>query len=496
MTKKTSVFLCVLFCLCFVFAGCGKRDDYIQKTSENISTYQINAKYNHDTKTLVANERVTFKNNTGASLDEIKFHLYPNAFRQDATYPAVDKKDFVNAYPSGASYGKIQIAKVVADKTEVTVDVGGQDDNILTVPLQKTLQNGDEVVVEMEFADSLPKVAHRYGYTDNAVCFGNWYPIVCAYDKGWKTDVYCTNGDPFCSDMANYNVTVAYPQNMTIACTGDFATTTKNDTKITTSNAKTVRDFAFVLSDKFKKETDTTDGVTVNYFYFNDDNASENLQVAVDAVDTFGNMIGKYPYKSLCVVQTDFLYGGMEYPNLVYISSTLDKTSQKQVIVHEIAHQWWYNLVGNDQVAHAWMDEGLTEFCTALFFKTNEKYKTQLTYDKLVQTAQRNYISFVDVLDSFDGGADTSMTRASNQYKTEQEYVCMTYTKGLLLFDNLAFGLGQNKMQKCLQNYFDDYKTKRAKPQDMIDSFCKTTGTNLKGFFANWLDGKVMIGNA
>ena len=180
--------------------------------------------------------------------------------------------------------------------------------------------------------------------------------------------------------------------------------------------------------------------------------------------------------------------------NIVYISSSLDQTAQKQVIVHEIAHQWWYNLVGNDQVAHAWLDEGLTEFSTALFFKDNDKYKDEISYDKLIKTAERKYTMFVDVLDSFDGGADTTMTRASNQYATEQEYVCMTYTKGMLLFDNLMYGMGQNKMKKCLQNYFDEYKTKIVTPQNMIDSFSKTSGTNLQGFFSNWLDGKVVLG--
>ena len=213
-------------------------------------------------------------------------------------------------------------------------------------------------------------------------------------------------------------------------------------------------------------------------------------------MQTFSKTFGQYPYHTLNIVQTDFLYGGMEYPNLVYIASNLDQTGQKQVIVHEIAHQWWYNLVGNNQVAHAWLDEGLTDYSTALFFKLNEQYKNEITYEKLVKTAERNYTMFVDVLESFKGGADTTMTRATHQYKTEQEYVCMTYTKGILLFDSLAFGMGQNKMQKCLQNYFDEFKTKIATPQDMVKSFGKTTGTDLTGFFNNWLDGKVVLGTA
>ena len=494
MTKKFAVVVALVLSLSFCFAGCGHQQNYIDERSEQISTYTIDATYNHDTKTLVAKQNVTFKNNTGVSLDEVKFHLYPNAFRQDAKYKAVDEKDVTNAYPSGKSFGKIDVTKVTAEGRQVEIDVGGVDDNILTVPLDKKLDDGEQVDIQIEFCDLLPKVAHRYGYTDNAVCFGNWYPIVCAYKEGWKTEPYYTNGDPFFSDMANYNVTITYPKQMTIASTGNADTQTANNQKVTRSNAKTVRDFAFVLFDKVEVLSTHVGGVKVDYFYFNDKNAQQNLQVAGECLAFFNESFGEYPYDRLSVVQTDFLYGGMEYPNIVYISSTLDQTAQKQVIVHEIAHQWWYNLVGNDQVAHAWLDEGLTEFSTALFFKDNDKYKDEISYDKLIKTAERKYTMFVDVLDSFDGGADTTMTRATNQYATEQEYVCMTYTKGMLLFDNLMFGMGQNKMLKCLQNYFDEYKTKISTPQNMTDSFCKTTGTNLKPFFDNWLNGKVILG--
>ncbi|MBE5748519.1 MAG: M1 family metallopeptidase [Clostridiales bacterium] len=494
--KNKILCLLLVFCLSFCLAGCGQKQDYIEKTSENISSYTIKANYNDESKMLVANQKVNYKNNTGDTLDEVRFHLYPNAFRQDATFKAVADKDETNAYPSGKSYGEIKINKVVANGKQVDINVGGQDENILIVQLDKGVPNGESVMIEIDFCDLLPKVAHRFGYTDNAVCFGNWYPIACVYDNGWVQDVYCTNGDPFYSEMANYNVEISYPKYMQIATTGNAKTSDGIKNKTTVANAKTVRDFAFVLSDKFEVLSTQAGDVTIKYFYFNDKNANQNLQIGAEAVQTFSKTFGQYPYDNLCIVQTDFLYGGMEYPNLVYIASNLDQTGQKQVIVHEIAHQWWYNLVGNNQVAHAWLDEGLTDYSTALFFKLNEQYKNEITYEKLVKTAERNYTMFVDVLESFKGGADTTMTRATHQYKTEQEYVCMTYTKGMLLFDSLAFGMGQNKMQKCLQNYFDEFKTKTVKPNDMIKSFGKTTGTDLAGFFNNWLDGKVTIGVA
>lgn len=494
--KKKAVLLTTVLALCmtFVFASCGEGGDYIAKKAESLSTYEITAEFDRDLKALAAKQKVSYKNNTGKELEEIKFHLYPNAFREDAKIKPVSKNDQTNAYPYGKSWGRIDVELVKADGAAADFEIGGDDMNILTVPLADTLFDGETAVVEIKFTDYLPKAAHRYGYTDNNYSFGNWYPVACVFEDGkWVQNPYYSNGDPFYSDMANYNVSVSYPQELKVASTGSFTVSAQNGVATMTAEAQTVRDFAFVLSGKFQTLGGNVGNTNVRYFYFDDKNAQENLQVAMDAVKTFNETIGQYPYASLCVVQTDFVYGGMEYPNLVYIASGLDKAVQKQVIVHEIAHQWWYNLVGNDQVAHAWMDEGLTEFSTALFFKKNDKYNDEISYDRLMRTAERNYTMFVDVMSSFNN-VDTSMTRASNEYSTEQEYVCMTYTKGMLLFENLMFSIGQNKMEKCLKTYFDDNKCGRVKPQNMIDSFQKASGVKLDKFFADWLDGRVAIG--
>lgn len=492
MKKKLAAAL-LLVCLLFGFSACGG-GDYIVDESKKLSSYEITAKFDEQSKTLEALETFKWKNDSGETLNEAVFHLYPNAFREDAVYKPVSKQDFTSAYPNGASYGGIEISSVTAGGNEVDFSIGGEDKNLLVVPLGRDLPPGGETVIEIKFTDTLPNAAHRYGYTDNNYSFGNWYPVLCVRENGgWVTTPYYSNGDPFYSVMANYTVSVTYPAWFTAAATGDFSVTKSGGAATLTSTALTVRDFAFVLSDKFKVKTLAAGETTVSYYYFDDDNAEENLRVAAEAVKTFGEMISGYPYAGLCVAQTDFVYGGMEYPNLVYVASGLDDATMKQVIVHEIAHQWWYNLVGNNQAAHAWMDEGLTEFTTALFFKKNTQYSDEINFDKTVRTLERNYTMFVDVMESM-GNADTSMDRAVNEYATEQEYVCMTYTKGTLMFENLMFSIGQNRFEKCLKRYFRDFRCGVATPDGMIDSFQKACGVNLQGFFSEWLEGKVVIG--
>lgn len=491
--KRRFAAVAVILCLLFGLTACGG-GDYIQETSKNLTSYEINATFDDGDKTLKAEQTVIYRNNCDEALDEVKFNLYPNAFREGAVYKPVSQSDMTNAYPNGVSYGGIEITSVKVNGGEAEFNVGGEDMNLLTVPLGESLTAGSQAVIDISFTDVLPNAAHRYGYTDNNYSFGNWYPSACArVDGEWVTTPYYSNGDPFCSDMANYTVSVKYPSYLTAAATGDFEVSKDGAYATLSSEAVTVRDFAFVLSDKFTVKSGKAGDTTVSYYYFDDADADKSLAVAIDAVNTYGEMIGKYPYGSLCVVQTDFVYGGMEYPNLVYIASGLDAATNKQVIAHEIAHQWWYNLVGNDQAANPWMDEGLTEFCTALFFKKNTQYSDEVNYDKTIMTAERNYLMFVDVMSSM-GNEDTSMTRPINQYATEQEYVCMTYTKGMLMFENLMFSIGQNKFEKCLKRYFDDNKCKIAIPSDMVDSFERASGVSLADFFDKWLGGSVVIG--
>ena len=88
-----------------------------------------------------------------------------------------------------------------------------------------------------------------------------------------------------------------------------------------------------------------------------------------EVVEFFSKIFGEYPYKTLTVVKTPFVYGGMEYPNLVFVSDSVNsKEELYKVVVHEIAHQWWYGIVGNNEYTYPWLDEALTEFSTILFY--------------------------------------------------------------------------------------------------------------------------------
>jgi len=492
--KKQFWGIFLTICLCFVFSGCGTMS-LVEAYSKEVSTYDISATLNYTEKTLDAVETVSYINKTDMQLNEIKFHLYPNAFSSEATkYKAVNANQFSKAYDNDFSEGHITITNVRLGNTTVTFEITGEDKNILSIPIDSGLKPNCYLDIEITFSLVIPNCNHRFGYGKNALNLGNWYPIACVFeDEKWVTDGYSTNGDPFYSDISNYNVRLTYQKDLTLVSTGNLLSSElSGDNTTSLYQAKAVRDFAMVLSSKFKVLKGEVGETTVNYYYYDDPNAESNLETSMDAVTTFNEMIGVYPYKVLNVVKTNFLQGGMEYPNLVYISDTVTVDSEyKNVIVHEIGHQWWYGVVGSNECEYAWMDEGLTEYITALFYDKNEGY--EMTTQEVLSNALNAYLLFADVYQEVYGTLNTSMNRNIHDFNTETEYVYLTYVKGILMFDSIAEVVGQNKMEKCLQEYFKTCAMKNATPSDMINCFEKASHKKLSSFIMSWLDGSVVL---
>lgn len=347
--------------------------------------------------------------------------------------------------------------------------------------------------MEFEYEVKLPNVNHRFGYGDNAINIANFYPIMAVYDGEWNLDPYHSNGDPFYSDLSNYDVTFSCDSKYVLASTGEIIkTSTESEVTRYVLSADAVRDFAMVISDKFQVIDTKYKDVDIKYYFYDDEENKQSLQTALDSIKTFSELYGEYPYKNYSVVQTNFVHGGMEYPRMVYVSDAVtDYMDYKNVIIHETAHQWWYGLVGNNEYDHAWLDEGLTDFSTALFYKHNPSYN--VLYEDVIKNTNNSYVTFVDIYTKILGSVETDMTRALNEYNTESEYVYMTYVKGVLLFHNLYETLGEKSVIKSLRKYFAIYKYKNVRPEHLVGSFERVCGCELQSLFNSWVDGKVII---
>ncbi len=471
-------------------------DSLVEATSRGLTLYEIDVDYDDDNKTAEVYQQVDYVNTYDTSLEEVCFHLYPNFFSEASTTRVVSALNEDSAYPNGKSYGKIEIEKLMLNNKEVEILIEGVDNDILVINLEKDLYPTDSIEIEMEYSLTIPNLHHRFGYGDNSINLGNFYPIACVYENGgFVKDPYHSNGDPFYSELANYEVSLKCDNDIKIANTGKVVESQQKDEKIIYNcEAKAVRDFAVVLSEYFSCITEMVGETEVKYYYYKDFSPQKSLETSVKALKTFNEIIGEYPYRTLSVVETGFVHGGMEYPNLVYISDGLDNYEDyTNTIVHEIAHQWWYGVVGNNEYKHGWLDEGLTEYHTALFYEKNPEYDVNI--DTLISNAINSYVLFVDVYVDVFGNVDTSMDRSLNEYQTEPEYVYMAYVKGMLLFDNLREVLGEEMFLKCVKDYYKTNRMTNTTPANLIASFEKVSRRNLEGFFNSWIKGTVIIEN-
>lgn len=498
---KNKKFLCgfavsvLLIVVSACFFSCKKKKDDLFELKVNFSNYYIDLEYDDTTKNANVNCEIDFCNNSDALLKEIKLHLYIASFCANAKNKPVGELYEKKAYYNGESFATLTISRVKLNDKDIMPTYEGEDDDIMVVPLNSSLFPDERANIKIEYSFSMPELNHRFGAGEKTTNFGNFYPVVCHYENGygWRVESYCSTGDPFCSDMANYYVNLCLNENLILASTGNLINEVEDENKkIYYIEALCVRDFAFVVSPSFQVKSKKVDDVVVSYYYTSSNFVDRALTCATEAIKTFSDLFYRYPYKQYSVVQADFCYGGMEYPNLSIISNKIENCDEYlNVIVHETAHQWWYNLVGNDEYNEAWLDESLTEYSTVLFYDFNKGYN--YNHKDMVDSAHQNFVFYNNVYENVLVKLDKSMRRPLNEFSTEPEYTFTIYVKGVLMYDSLYNLIGKKNFLKSLKLYASENAYKVANYANLISAFEKVCSTSLEDFFDCWLSGRVII---
>ena len=370
-----------------------------------------------------------------------------------------------------------------------TFEIGGEDENILYVTPESPLYPDESATFTMKFDVRLARIDHRLGIGERTVTLSGFYPVLCALKDGsFYECVYSENGDPFVSDCADYRVELTVPAKYDVA--GADLISKSNDKCVFLLEAKGVRDVAFVLSDAFTRIDKEACGVPVSYYCVDDTEPDRTLGIACEALEFCEENFGDYAYPRYTVVQTDFPYGGMEYPMLSMISASVAESGLPAVLVHETAHQWWYASVGSDQFCEAWQDEGLAEWTTALFLGSHPAYGG--SYREMVNTSEKSYRAYFSVTAQLNGEADTRMSRPLTSYTGLYEYRNIAYDKGVILFDRIRDVAGEKKLIRGLKNYASQFKGKLASPADLI-ACLSDAGIRAEELIRSFTEGKCVI---
>ena len=233
------------------------------------------------------------------------------------------------------------------------------------------------------------------------------------------------------------------------------------------------------------------DDTKIKVYYLDGQAGTKALEVTKNSIEAFNQLFGKYPYKQFSVVSNDFYIGGMEYPNLIYIDQNIFSgkynIALEYIIAHETAHQWWYGMVGNNEIDEPWIDEALTEYSTMLYYRERYGDKTMMTMfnEMIVNDYVRSKALAQD--------GKERIAKSVNEFQSNHEYSGMVYSKGAMMFYELEEKVGRENFQKILQYYFKGNQFTNVTGKDIQDITQAVTGKDYQEFFDQWLSGKIRL---
>ncbi|MFE5587854.1 M1 family metallopeptidase [Kitasatospora sp. NPDC056531] len=236
----------------------------------------------------------------------------------------------------------------------------------LRVPLPRPLSQGVAGSVEFDLSIDVPDGIDRFG-RDGAFNFlGNALPVLAVRDEaGWHLDPYTDLGESFYGLTSDFAVTLDHPTDLLVPATGSALDTTGEPGRtVTRVGAHQVREFAWAAGPFSRIAGRSANGVRIAVYSAADikaEDARAMLDLSLRTIDAHSASYGAYPYGDLALVlDNGFAFAGMEYPAFV-----LDRI-RPSAVIHELAHQWWYGIVGDDQYRAPWLDESFAEYAMDL----------------------------------------------------------------------------------------------------------------------------------
>jgi hypothetical protein len=460
------------------------------ETAANRNKYVIDAVLDPGNMVLTAEQQVTYVNNDNVELTELYFHVYTNAFKKKETAPFLFD-DFSRAYARGFKPGYSEISSVELssgqDRKTLDYSLQGDGETILKVKLTEPLKPQKSIALALKYKVVIPPAGERFGYGEANINMGNWYPVAAVYDAdGWNLDKYYSVGDPFYSDTSDYTIRIKLPKEYIIAASG-LLTEEKieGDNKSWKFDASNMRDFAFIASDSFQVAETKVGNTQINSYYYkeHEKKGKEALEYGKRSIEIFNSSYGKYPYPTYSVVETEFP-SGMEYPGLVYINTKYyDKDDNGDNLlfttVHETAHQWWYGVVGNDQIDEAWLDEGFATYSEGVFSeKEYGRGSGELYFEYLETNAKDDIAAKV-----YDG----VILKPLSRYVNWDDYGPAVYTGGAVLLNEIRKQVGDQVFYQILQTYYKEYSFKNATTEDFLSVCEKVSSKEFDSLFEKHL---------
>ena len=483
-----------------VYKNFNNRSKHYANLFRDSTLYVVNAEIDEVLNRIKVEEHITYTNNQKESTIVIFLRVYPNS-------PMfVRRKD------------NVRFKEVEVNGNDVEYELMG---TVMEIELKDPLNSGESVNIFLKFSEMIPDQAPPpttlslafntnsqgvAGYTDygvfgncnGIVSLGHWLPVVTPFADGeWHRSPLARNGVCQCFEPGIFKVNIEVDVDTVVCGSGIRVGETplnKRDKKIVSYLAFGMRECTLQLSKQYEVLEEETDTAIVRACYLKDHRAFGEtlLSSGVKALKLFSSIVGEYPYSELNLVESYLTNGagGMEFPGLVTISSSHNdiklnlgplslllgdnnlaidnavnefvKDMGEFVVAHEVAHQWWNVVVGNDSINNAWVDEALTNYYALIYY---EKYYGEEKFNE----QKLNHLELPVSFGKYSGISDKPLSLPSSYYSGSFQYTMLIYSKGPLFYDELRTSLGEETFVEICRAYFEKYKFKFADEDSFVD---------------------------
>ncbi len=389
--------------------------------SRTLYTFYLSLDY--AVKAAAVNETIRYVNTTSQSLSSVVMAVEPNLWTNCFSLNALNQ-----------------------DGTPVTnYTLNGQR---LTIYPPQPIQPGATTTFTLGFSLSVPpkSSSNIFGYLSNQLNLSDWYPFIVPYSGGWVLHDPWPFGENLVYDAADYDVNVKVNDPSVVIAASAPADSNGDSLHYHMERART---FVLSASNEFKVDQSAVGPVKISSYYFSGDkNASDAvLWMATQSLGLYQAKFASYPYQSLSIVETD-VPDGQEYDGLVFLSnnfySDYNGTAKSDLITigtHEIAHQWWFGLVGSDQAMEPWLDEAMAVYSERIFYEFNYPNFGDWWWNFRV-----NYFGPTGYVDS-----------SIYSFGTFRSYVNAVYLNGANFIDDLRTRIGDEAFFAFLRDYTSQF---------------------------------------
>ena len=359
--------------------------------------------------------------------------------------------------------------------------------------------------IKLYFKTILPESGDRLSYFGSNYLLDGWFPTpaILKNNAEWYHPYYADNSEPF-SDYFIYDVIFSAPSNIKVVGPGSSLVESKKSETNEKSDELTqysflfgpALDFALALDPDYLIDVSLigTDTIRIYYRDYEYSIIPKIKKAVKKSIIYMTENIGEYAYNSLNIVFSDIGFsGGIEFPAIISLSSPRGSpaisNAYDMLTIHEVVHQWFYAMVGSDQVEHPWLDESITNFFT---LKILEQYwgDTANLFDLAGFKVTMRDMSRLNATVYL---GDASINQPSYSYLGGDSYFSTVYDRGALAVETIDNLLGDSLSQIFWNTYFDKYKFAHPTPEDFRQTIIETSGDSLASIYDILIESPITI---